>query len=166
MRRELKNETDHLHRDDDSELLFQLAGGRGVESLEPVDPRVVGRSAANYELVSSSAVIDELRDGEHPFKQEKIALMREVKLLPYTEQISEIENAYIARKVMPNDPRGDALHLAYASFYKCDILLSWNCRHIVNPNKAEHIEKLNAEMRLHIPRLLTPFELLNKETIE
>jgi hypothetical protein len=117
----------------------------------------------NYELVSSSAVIDELRDGEHPFKQEKIALMREVKLLAYVDQISEIENAYIARKAMPNDPRGDALHLAYASFYKCDILLSWNCRHIVNPNKAEHIEKLNTEMKLHIPRLVTPFELLKKE---
>jgi hypothetical protein len=119
----------------------------------------------NYELVSSSAVIDELRDGEHPFQREKIALMRDVKLLAYVDQISEIVNAYIARKVMPNDPRGDALHLAYASFYKCDILLSWNCRHIVNPNKAEHIEKMNAEMHLHIPRLLTPFELLNKKII-
>ena len=104
---------------------------------------MVGRFAKNYELVSSSAVIDELRDGEHPFKREKIALMREVKLLAYVDQISEIENAYIARRAMPNDPRGDALHLAYASFYKCDILLSWNCRHIVNPKrrstlKAEH----------------------------
>ncbi len=117
----------------------------------------------NYGLVSSSAVIDELRDGEHPFQQEKIALMREVKLLAYVEQISWIVDAYIARKAMPNDPRGDALHLAYASFYKCDMLLSWNCRHIVNPNKAEHIEKLNTEMKLHIPRLVTPFELLEKD---
>ena len=65
---------------------------------------------------------------------------------------------------MPADPRGDALHLALASVAKCDMLLSWNCRHIVNPRKAEHIESLNTKMHLHIPRLFTPFELLKMES--
>lgn len=74
-----------------------------------------------------------------------------------------IADTYIAHKAMPADPRGDALHLALASVAKCDILLSWNCRHIVNPRKAEHIETLNTQMHLHIPRLFTPFELLKME---
>lgn len=120
----------------------------------------------DYDLVSSSAVIDELNDGEYPLKQEKLALMRSVKLLPYADEISDIVNVYISRKVMPNDPRGDALHLAYASFYKCDILLSWNCQHIVNHQKAGHIQHINGLLGLHVPALLTPFELLQKDLNE
>jgi predicted nucleic acid-binding protein len=115
-----------------------------------------------YELVSSSAVVEELRGGKHPGKQEKLALIHQVKLLPYTDEISRIVDVYIARKIMPNDPRGDALHLAYASFYKCDMLLSWNCQHLVNHHKARHIKQVNSLLGLHVPELLTPFELLNK----
>lgn len=57
------------------------------------------KQRSKYEVVSSSAVIDELRDGKHPLQQEKLALMESVKLLPYTDEISEIVDGYIARKV-------------------------------------------------------------------
>jgi hypothetical protein len=119
----------------------------------------------NYDLVSSSAVIDELRKGDHPLKQEKLDLMKSVRLLPYTDEIGRIVDVYIAQKVMPNDPHGDALHLAYASFYKCDVLLSWNCQHIVNYHKANHIQSTNRLLSLPVPALLTPFAVLNKELI-
>jgi hypothetical protein len=120
----------------------------------------------DYDLVSSSAVIDELRKGEHPLKEEKLALMKSVRLLPYADEIGRIVDVYVARKVMPNDPHGDALHLAYASFYKCDVLLSWNCQHIVNYQKAGHIQRINGLLRLHVPALLTPFELLKRRLSE
>ena len=41
----MNNETDHLHRDDDSELLLQYADGRGVAGLEQMDARLVGSLA-------------------------------------------------------------------------------------------------------------------------
>lgn len=117
----------------------------------------------NYQVVSSFAVIEELRRGQHPFQKEKLAMIESLPLLEITQREIDIADTYIAHKAMPADPRGDALHLALASVAKCDILLSWNCRHIVNPRKAEHIETLNTQMRLHIPRLFTPFELLKME---
>ena len=39
---------------------------------------------------------------------------------------------------MPRVLKGDALHLAYASFYKIDFLLTWNCNHLANANKRQH----------------------------
>lgn len=120
----------------------------------------------NYELVSSSAVVDELRDGNHPLKTEKLALLRSVKMLPYVDEVGRLVDTYIKLKVMPNDPRGDALHLAMASFYKCDILLSWNCKHIVNHQKGGHIKHVNGFLGVHVPYLVTPFELLGKELPE
>jgi hypothetical protein len=116
-----------------------------------------------YQIVSSFAVLEELQRGKHPFQKEKIAMIESLPLLEITPRAIEVVEVYIARKAMPADPRGDALHLALASINKCDYLLSWNCRHIVNPRKQEHLDTLNSEMRLPMPRLFTPFELLKME---
>ena len=45
---------------------------------------------------------------------------------------------------MPNNHFGNALHLALASYYKCDFLLTWNCKHIANANKFQHIQNINS----------------------
>ena len=113
-----------------------------------------------YDLYTGAAVIDELRRADHPDRDEKLALLRNVAILPMNLNILDIVQSYIDRLIMPRDPSGDALHLALASFYGLDILLTWNCKHLANFRKFEHIEKVNRELNLGIPRLLTPLELL------
>ena len=61
---------------------------------------------------------------------------------------------------MPRDPEGDALHLAFASYYKCDILLTWNCKHLANEDKRDHIIQVNSALNLSTPRIVTPLDLL------
>jgi hypothetical protein len=117
----------------------------------------------NYNLVTSVPVLEELMRGNHPLKKEKLALIDALPLLPVTDEVTSVAEFYITRKAMPADPKGDALHLALASVYKCDILLSWNCRHIANHQKAGYVRKLNIDLGLAVPALLTPFALLNEE---
>ena len=57
---------------------------------------------------------------------------------------------------MPADPGGDALHLALASYHKCDFLVTWNCQHLANANKFGHIRRVNAMLGLFVPALVTP----------
>ena len=64
---------------------------------------------------------------------------------------------------MPLESGGDAHHLALASFHRCDIPATWNCKHIANPNKIAHIRLINTSLGLATPQLLTPFELLEIE---
>lgn len=120
--------------------------------------------SANYELVSSIAVIEELSYGDHPQQAEKIELLNSVRLLPITQEVMEIVEVYISRQVMPKDPKGDALHVALASYHQCDVLVSWNCRHIVNYHKFEYLRKINVLLGLNTPALVTPLELLKGET--
>jgi hypothetical protein len=110
--------------------------------------------------VSSVAVLDELQGGDFPNKDQAIELLSSLSLVPLAPEITEIVRAYLRHKVMPNDPVGDALHLALASFHKCDFLLTWNCRHLANANKFGHIRRVNAMLGLYIPLLVTPLELL------
>lgn len=119
--------------------------------------------SSNYDLVSSLAVVEELMEGEHPNKVKKIQFIKGLKMLSIVSEVMDIVEVYISRKLMPNDPKGDALHLALASYHKCDVLVSWNCRHIVNYNKFDHLKKVNTLLGLNTPALVTPLELLKGE---
>ncbi|OQY55427.1 MAG: hypothetical protein B6247_07885 [Candidatus Parabeggiatoa sp. nov. 2] len=94
-----------------------------------------------YDLVSSTAVIDELKDGKYAKKDNCLSLLDDIPLL-----VIEPET-------------GDALHLALASHYKCDFLLTWNCKHLANANKFRHIRQINTLLGLFVPNLVTPLEL-------
>jgi hypothetical protein len=113
-----------------------------------------------YELVTSPAVLDELAGGPAARSAERLALVRDLPLLPVDSAIAEIVEAYLQHKVMPADPAGDALHLALASYHKCDFLVTWNCRHLANANKFDHIRRVNTMLGLFVPALVTPLELL------
>ena len=115
----------------------------------------------HFEAVTSIAVIEELERGSHPNKKAALQLLAELPLVPIAERIEAIVDHYIAQYVMPHDPRGDALHLALASYHQCHFLLTWNCRHLANANKFEHIRYVNSELGIFSPILTTPAELLD-----
>jgi len=118
------------------------------------------------ELVTSLAVEKELNAGEFPKKAAMLELAARFPLLVLNESVAEAVEAYIANHVMPNDPGGDALHLAAASFHRCDFLVTWNCRHIANANKFGHIRRINGILGLGNPVLVTPLELLNEDIVD
>jgi predicted nucleic acid-binding protein len=113
-----------------------------------------------YELVTSPAVLDELGEGASERVAERLALVAVLPLLAVEAPIVEIVETYIRHRVMPADSAGDALHLALASFHKCDFLVTWNCLHLANANKFGHIRRANAMLELFVPALVTPLELL------
>jgi len=117
----------------------------------------------DYELVTGAPVIDELLRGEHLRKSEKLRLLDNVKILRVTDAVTEAVEVYVERHVMPRDSGGDAAHLALASYYKCDYLLTWNCAHLANANKVSHIRRVNALLGLSMPQLVTPLEMIGED---
>ncbi len=114
----------------------------------------------SYLIVTSEAVLDELSYGDYPNKNEVVALVTGTALLMIDDAVAEIVEAYVRHKLMPQEPLGDALHLALASYHRCDFLLTWNCQHLANANKFDHIRRVNALLGLYVPKLVTPLELL------
>lgn len=115
-----------------------------------------------YDLVTSDAVLDELEDGDYPSRDAALAFARALPLLEITPAVGEIVAAYLQHRLMPADPTGDALHLALASYHKCDFLVTWNCNHLANANKFGHIRRVNTLLGLYVPILATPLELLGE----
>jgi len=94
-------------------------------------------------LTTSLAVVEELQRGDYPSKPECLQLASTLPLLDISTEIAAIVSTYIQHQVMPSDPAGDALHLAIASFHRCDYLVTWNCQHLANARKFGHIRALN-----------------------
>jgi predicted nucleic acid-binding protein len=119
---------------------------------------------ADQRRVTSAVVVEELeRIPDSARREAALALIRPLEQLDYTEAVAEVVAVYLQHKLMPREAIGDADHLALASHYGCDMLVTWNCRHLANANKAAHIRRVNALLGLQTPLLVTPLELLNDE---
>jgi len=113
--------------------------------------------------VTSSVVLDELGRIPYPARRDAaLDLIKPLELVAYDEHVLELAELYIHHQVMPRELSGDADHLALASLRKCDMLVTWNCRHLANANKVAHIRKVNAWMGLPTPPLVTPLELIGR----
>lgn len=110
--------------------------------------------------MTSEPVLDELKKGDYPSKEAAIELAKELQVLEMTPPVAEIVDTYIRHRLMPKDPAGDALHLALASYHKCEFLVTWNCQHLANANKYGHIRRVNNLLGLYVPILATPLEML------
>lgn len=117
---------------------------------------------ARYELVTSEAVLLELRSGDYPSRGAALAFAQQLPLLDISSAVAEIVHAYVQHRLMPADPSLDALHLALASYHKCEFLVTWNCQHLANANKFGHIRRVNNLLGLFVPVLATPLELLGE----
>ena len=113
-----------------------------------------------YDVIVSEGVINELADPDFKYSQSALSLVEMVPKVEISDEIRDIVNVYITRKLMPQGPLGDALHLALASYYKCDYLLTWNCKHLANPNKFQHIRIVNTALGLYVPVITTPNQLV------
>jgi predicted nucleic acid-binding protein len=119
--------------------------------------------ARSFTLVTSLAVIAEIQRGTSAATHERLSLLRDLPLLDINEEVEEITRIYIEKKAVPRDPVGDALHLALATYHRVDVLLTWNCRHLANPNKLEHIRIINYHLGFGMPLLTTPLNYLGGE---
>jgi hypothetical protein len=111
----------------------------------------------------SEETLAELDAGDYPRKDEVVATAAALDVLPPTEGIVEIARVYLRHRLMPQALRGDAVHLAYASFYRLDFLLTWNCQHLANANKRQHIRWVNTLLNLATPEIVTPLELIREQ---
>ena len=119
--------------------------------------------SGKYDIFSSLAVTEELRLTPIPKRQKCIDFMKNIRLFEINPEILLIVENYISNKIMPADAGGDALHLAISSFYKCDFLLTWNCKHLANANKFDHIRWINSILGLYNPKIITPLELFRED---
>ena len=121
------------------------------------------RYRTGYTLVTSKYVLAELGLAPSVKQAQMLDLISQVPLVEEPPGLDDVVAYYVEHHLMPVDAQGDAAHLALASMHAIDFLLTWNCRHLANANKIQHIGVLNGRLGLHVPVITTPLTLLSED---
>lgn len=108
------------------------------------------------EIYCSEAVVDELGRQAFPGQQSALRFAKKLSFLPITDDVLGVAEIYQRHLVMPRGSMGDAVHLAIACVHEVDYLVTWNCRHLANANKIQHIQVINMRLGLLTPLMVTP----------
>jgi rRNA-processing protein FCF1 len=74
--------------------------------------------------------------------------------------ITLLSDAYMKLSIIPYSKIADALHVAYATVFQMDVLLSWNFKHLANINKEQKILIVNKSYGFNYPfRMANPLEV-------
>ena len=70
---------------------------------------------------------------------------------------------YIECGAITTKYKEDALHIALATYYNVDVLVSWNFKHIVNLNRILKYNSVNLSNGYKIIEIRTPKEVISNE---
>jgi hypothetical protein len=115
--------------------------------------------ASRHALFVSAEVLEELSQPTYPCSKAALAWIQDVPLLEIDEEVLGLASILVQERVMPAPVAGDAIHVAASCVHQMDYLLSWNVRHLANPNKVEHLRTICIRCRLLPPRIITPDSL-------
>ncbi|MDI7269811.1 MAG: type II toxin-antitoxin system VapC family toxin [Myxococcota bacterium] len=111
-------------------------------------------------LFVSDIVVAELRAGAWPGREEALAAVADLTRLPVTDPVEAAAREYLRALVVPVTAGRDALHLACACVHGMQVLLTWNVRHLANPERTARLAGLNRRLGLATPAVRTPGSLL------
>jgi hypothetical protein len=113
-----------------------------------------------FVLYASDLVAAEASAGDAQLAGLRLGHLSQMRLLTTNVQAADAAAYLVAGAALPAKAKADATHIAIAAVAGLDYLLSWNCRHIVNPATQALIHKLLHELQLRPPTICTPEQLL------
>ena len=115
--------------------------------------------ARRFELYISDEVLRELSSPDFPVsvRDPALAMLQGLPVLPISTDALGLAELLVRERVMPQPANSsDAIHLAMSLVYQIDYLLTWNQKHLANPNKRTHLVVISARLGYLSPEVVTP----------
>ncbi len=116
-----------------------------------------------FEGVISVITVSEMIEAPDFVKNLFSDLSENLTILELNDDVVKLSNEYLNNKVVTEKYKEDALHIAFATIYNIDVLVSWNFKHIVNLNKIKQFNSINISQGYHILEIRSPKELVYGE---
>ena len=121
------------------------------------------RESKRHKVYVSDEVISELSDPRYPRSAEALQSIEGVSVIAIAPAMVELAKVLVQRQVMPEPIGGDALHVAMATVARMDYVLTWNVKHLANPNKVHHLNAVCLEFGFVPPKIVRPDDLMDME---
>ena len=117
--------------------------------------------AGEFEVFISPVVVAELERCPEPKRSRLRELLQSIRyvVLEDGDEIAELAAQYVTEKVLSGKSIDDCRHIAHACVYGCDMIISWNFKHLVNYRTITGVKSVNAmagyrEMPIYTPTFL------------
>ena len=117
---------------------------------------------SQFDLYVSQVVIDEASEGDAVAAQQRLDKLKDIPLLELRTEALNLAEQFIKQNALPVKASQDALHIAVATIYGLEYLLTWNCKHIANAVLLKIIARIAAEQGYELPTICTPYELMGE----
>jgi len=99
-----------------------------------------------HDIFISPVVIDEIENCDEPKRSHMFERLEQIQfqILTRTDEVVRLSDEYIAGCVLKEKNYADCLHIAFAVVYNCDIIVSWNFKHLVNYKTINKVKIVNA----------------------
>ncbi|MBI5439502.1 MAG: type II toxin-antitoxin system VapC family toxin [Nitrosomonadales bacterium] len=116
-----------------------------------------------FNLVASELVVTECIAGDAEAAGKRLGALSDIPLLDITARSVELAKGLVAAGIVSAKASEDAMHISIATLHFVDYLLTWNCRHIANPEIQARIAEHFQQQGLFLPFICTPDELLGDD---
>lgn len=117
----------------------------------------------HFKPVVSDLVTAELRNAPDQVKKKYAELIEESEVIAENERVVNLVNAYRKQKILRDKFENDMTHIALATVFAVDLLVSWNFQHIVHFDKIWQFNLVNQKAGYKQIQILSPREVTNYE---
>ena len=141
-----------------------IGGYFDVEFEEETKMLFKGILNNEFHVVYSTVTEDELINAPEKVRNLLNSIPNENKTrIELTEEAVLLGDRYIAENVVGKTSREDCFHIALATIFKADILVSWNFKHIVNIIRIRGYNAVNIKLGYSTIDIRSPKEIINYE---
>jgi len=111
-----------------------------------------------YDVVISKLVMEEVercREPKQTFMKHRIIEIEPLVVVPNQES-ENLAEEYVNKKVLSQKSIDDCMHIALSVISRCDYLVSWNFRHLVNVQTIEGVRIVNAINHYQEIKIVSP----------
>jgi hypothetical protein len=117
--------------------------------------------SGRFLLVVSALVQDEVELAPLPVRELLDEMLQYGEIVYPTAEAVQLQTAYLGAGILTPKWADDALHVAMATVTLCDIIVSWNFRHIVHFQKVPRYNAVNTLNGYGMIAINTPAEVLD-----
>ena len=119
-----------------------------------------------FRLVISASVRDEVAGAPGQVRELLEEITTGAEFVEVTDEALDVREAYITQGVVSQQQSLDALHVAMATVARCEIIVSWNFRHIVSFRRIPLYNEVNAQHGYNPIAIHSPAEVLEHDEEE
>ncbi|VXD15042.1 conserved hypothetical protein [Planktothrix paucivesiculata PCC 9631] len=116
-------------------------------------------------LYTSELVEDEAQRGDSIIATQRLILLQSLTFLELTEEATDLAQEFLQQSNLPQKASNDALHIALATVYGLNYLLTWNCKHMANSQIQRKLSEISCNLGYTLPFICTPYEFLNLDPL-